>query len=453
MLCCAAAPAAAARVPSTVSTAVGVQSTRMHEPSTLVQLASREWVVPRLSPPTLLQAAQLRLLLASLLHARLGARAAVVVKDVDVVESIARFIRGCRPLAWTLARDTLAIDVETSSVVMAQGGDYGTALCHGSPMRDGLHYAEFELLSSHLVTLGVADMRFDPTGEERMATATEHGWGYRAWDGKHSHASTWSAWEGMQPATCGDKVGLLMDCDSGQLSVFKNGEWLGLLKQGLGGPRPPGQQQRQELCWMAQLWVDGAAVRVRREERPPQRSREREALRLMSDSAQVPPQPPRPALVGLAEQVPPWPGGWALTSSDDAQREASGGDLATPLHPLPAPGQQQQQQQQLSAAAMAELAQLAAAAPALPPPLPAGWVVVTSRADGAPYFHNPHTGETCWHIPPPDWPPPRPPGAGPAAAPLGGGGGGGGGGAGGGGALPQGTLRRELLARQRSRTV
>lgn len=364
-----------------------------------MSLASSEWIVPNLAPLTMLQASQLRLVLGSLLHRRLGAEAMVVVKDIDVVETIARYIRGCHPLAWTRGRDTLGIDVETSSVVMAPGGDYGTAMCSESPMRDGVHYAEFELLTSHLVTLGVADLRFDPNGEERMVTATEFGWGYRAWDGKHSHASTWSAWEGMQPATCGDKVGLLMDCDSGRLSVYKNRERLGTLCHKLGGAQ-------RELCWMAQLWVDGASVRVRREERPDQSPREHLAL-----------AGPHELLPQLLERVPP-------------PRSGGRSRAETQLGSIPASS---------------------------PPPLPDGWVVVTSRADGAPYFHNEHTGESCWHIPPPtefarncsDG----------ENRVVGGGGGGGasGGGESGEGALPQGTLRRELLARngraRRSRTL
>eukprot|EP01043_Picozoa_sp_COSAG02_P034513 COSAG02_NODE_2418_length_8905_cov_5.021576_2_plen_356_part_00 len=355
-----------------------------------MSLASSEWVVPKLAPLTLLQASQLKLVLGSLLHRRLGAEAVVVVKDIDVVETIARYIRGCQPLAWTRGRDTLGTDVETSSVVMAPGGDYGTAMCSESPMRDGVHYAEFELLTSHLVTLGVADLRFDPNGEERMVTATEFGWGYRAWDGKHSHASTWSAWEGMQPATCGDKVGLLMDCDSGRLSVYKNREWLGTLSHDLGGAQ-------RELCWMAQLWVDGASVRVRHEERPDQSSQEQLAL---AGAPELMPQ--------LLERVPP-------RSGRRAQAETPLGSIpATPL-----------------------------------PPLPDGWVVVTSRADGAPYFHNEHTGESCWHIPSPPAPAECVDNEGDERGRNGG--------EIEGRALPQGTLRRELLARngraRRSRTL
>ena len=348
--------------------------------------------MPKLAPPTLLQASQLRLVLGCLLHPRLGAEAVVVVKDIDIVEAAGRYIRGCKPLAWTRGRDTLGTDAETSAVVMAPGGDYGTAMCSESPMRDGMHYAEFELLTSHLVTLGVADVRFDPNGEERMVTATEFGWGYRAWDGKHSHASSWSAWEGMQPATCGDRVGLLMDCDRGRLSVYKNGEWLGTLRHGLCGV---------QLCWMAQLWVDGAAVRVTREERPEPSYQEQLVLEGKRGL--------------LPERVPPRSRAWR------SRVEPQFG--AIPAIPLP--------------------------------PLPDGWVMVTSRADGAPYFHNERTGESCWHIPPPS--------ARAESADHGGGerdctdrehqATGDGLAFGLGVALPRGTLRRELLARGRANTL
>ena len=51
--------------------------------------------------------------------ARAQELASGMVKDIDVVESIARFICGCQPLTWTRGRDTLGTDVETSSIVMA----------------------------------------------------------------------------------------------------------------------------------------------------------------------------------------------------------------------------------------------------------------------------------------------------------------------------------------------
>ena len=372
----------------------GVRTQRTSQPSSAVppasstaQLSSSGWIMPQLAPPSLLQAAQLRLCLGSLLHQRLGSAAVGgAVKDVDVVECIAQFIAGCGPLAWTRSRETLAIDMETSSVAMAQGGDYGAAMTADAPMREGKHYAEFDLLSSHLVTLGVADLRFDPFGEERMATATEYGWGYRAWDGKHSHASSWSAWDGMQPATCGDTIGLLMDCDAGTLCVFKNGEWLGVLCTNVAGLSGGGGEQgagRPELCWIAQLWVDGAAVRVRREERPRESSREIAAmkqLRRSGCSAGCHPASP------MSEQVPPWAGGNPLTSMDELQREARSNDLVLPLPPP---------QQRFDEGS--------------PPPLPPGWIIVTSREDGAPYFYNQHTGESCWHVPAPLPPPPGPP--------------------------------------------
>ena len=141
---------------------------------------------------------------------------------------------------------------------------------------------------------------------------------------------------------------------------------------------------------------------------------------------------PRGSLTGVAaappveEQVPPWAGGNPLTSMDEFQREAWSDDLVLPLPPA---------QQRFAEGA--------------PPPLPPGWIIVTSRADGAPYFYNQHTGESCWHVPGPlHVPPPRPGAAGalepgqlPELADLPTG-----------GALPSGTLRRELLAQQRQRT-
>ena len=50
-------------------------------------------------------------------------------------------------------------------------------------------------------------------------------------------------WEGMQAADHGDRVGMLLDLDKGSMTVWKNGERLGVMAEGLTGP----------FCWAASL--------------------------------------------------------------------------------------------------------------------------------------------------------------------------------------------------------
>ena len=65
------------------------------------------------------------------------------------------------------------------------------------------------------------------------------------------HPGAWK-WGGMQTAARGDRVGMLLDLDKGSMTVWKNGERLGVMQaEGLTGP----------LCWAASLWGKNA-VRI-----------------------------------------------------------------------------------------------------------------------------------------------------------------------------------------------
>jgi hypothetical protein len=58
---------------------------------------------------------------------------------------------------------------------------------------------------------------------------------------------------GMQPFVPGDRLGLLLDCGRGSLTVYKNGERLGVaVAGGLSG----------ELCWVVAIARAGQSVRV-----------------------------------------------------------------------------------------------------------------------------------------------------------------------------------------------
>ena len=60
------------------------------------------------------------------------------------------------------------------------------------------------------------------------------------WKNKENH----SDWQGMEGLGGSGKIGLLLDLNEGNLSVFKNGRRLGMVKDGLGG----------EYCWFVSVY-------------------------------------------------------------------------------------------------------------------------------------------------------------------------------------------------------
>ena len=63
----------------------------------------------------------------------------------------------------------------------------------------------------------------------------------------------WHGWEGMQGASEGDRIGMLLDLDQGSMTVWKNGEKLGVMvAEGLSGP----------LCWAVSMYGQGYSARI-----------------------------------------------------------------------------------------------------------------------------------------------------------------------------------------------
>ena len=54
-------------------------------------------------------------------------------------------------------------------------------------------------------------------------------------DGIIKPEGAWVNWKGQQGATTDDTIGLMLDMDRGDLKVFKNGEYLGVIFTGLAG--------------------------------------------------------------------------------------------------------------------------------------------------------------------------------------------------------------------------
>ena len=58
-------------------------------------------------------------------------------------------------------------------------------------------------------------------------------------------------WEGMENMSLGDEIGMLLDLDEGTLSVYKNGQKLGVMKKGLAGP----------YCWVTTMYGGRATIK------------------------------------------------------------------------------------------------------------------------------------------------------------------------------------------------
>eukprot|EP01051_Picozoa_sp_SAG22_P021991 SAG22_NODE_5088_length_1089_cov_0.817172_1_plen_175_part_00 len=74
------------------------------------------------------------------------------------------------------------------------------------------------------------------------------GWAPReeVWDGGGD------TWQGMQGANEGDTIGLLLDFDTRTLTIFKNGERLGVMATSLEG----------EYCWAVSIPTYGYSIRI-----------------------------------------------------------------------------------------------------------------------------------------------------------------------------------------------
>ena len=122
-------------------------------------------------------------------------------------------------------------------------------------MRDGRHYAEFTLRKSSyppgvFMYLGLIRPSWGVEGALSASPGYECFWNdrgreahqadghcfYGAVNGfRHQLGEATGNWEGSQSADQGDTIGLLLDFDSGSLSVFKNAQRLGVMATGLEG--------------------------------------------------------------------------------------------------------------------------------------------------------------------------------------------------------------------------
>ena len=146
------------------------------------------------------------------------------------------------------------------------------------PMRSGRHYAAFTILRHRVrVHFGLIRPGYDVENRGYSYDVDGHCF-YSARDGlrypgakapetcpdfverrDYYGGHPWpgnplpgQGWPGSQDARRGDAIGLLLDLDTGTLTVFKNGERLGVMATGL----------EEEYCWAVSLGDEGDSVRI-----------------------------------------------------------------------------------------------------------------------------------------------------------------------------------------------
>ncbi len=172
-------------------------------------------------------------------------------------------------LMWEVQalRRAAAFGQSTHYLTVSEGGALATrhyatdhflgyrAVASPTVMRAGRHYAEFTIVQSGHCDLyfGVVRPR-DGAGEGMMgklvAKSADHCLFY-AFEGYRQPG--FHCWEGMERASSGDCIGLLLDLDEGSMTAFKNGKRLGMMQtSGLSG----------DYCWAVTLFLQGDSVRI-----------------------------------------------------------------------------------------------------------------------------------------------------------------------------------------------
>ena len=125
------------------------------------------------------------------------------------------------------------------------------AFCSEVAMNGGLSCAEFTVLDSQNMTIGVARPTLDLEAEE--AILTDAFWGVYSESGDLYNGGA-ENWQGQQPYATGDVVQLLLDSDAGTLTVKKNGDLLGVaMAEGLTG----------DMYWAVCCVDEGNSVRIK----------------------------------------------------------------------------------------------------------------------------------------------------------------------------------------------
>ncbi len=127
-----------------------------------------------------------------------------------------------------------------------RGGAAQPAVCDCAPMRDGVHYAEFTHRGPYpRLHIGVVDGRFDPSASTADSPKPAHQdpvgatWMLKFDTGKLDHGTSvdtgyegkrkqQKGWPNQTGASVGETLGLLLDLNQGSLTVYKDGQRIGV---------------------------------------------------------------------------------------------------------------------------------------------------------------------------------------------------------------------------------
>eukprot|EP01049_Picozoa_sp_SAG25_P009873 SAG25_NODE_1020_length_4269_cov_4.759712_1_plen_774_part_00 len=117
-------------------------------------------------------------------------------------------------------------------------------------MSGGKHFAQFSILKGTLMCFGVIRPNVSTFGENgNCYYVTDTGKRWQCSQGQ----SSFDNWDRMQSACPLDRIALLLDQESGSITVFKNDERLGVMAEGLSG----------DYCWAILMNRKGSSVRIK----------------------------------------------------------------------------------------------------------------------------------------------------------------------------------------------
>ncbi len=122
-------------------------------------------------------------------------------------------------------------------------------------MSEGKHCVEFTVLKGEYLYLGAMAADWDAENVSDVEQA-EHGGVFYSTNGGKCYPSG-EDWNGSQSAKQeGDRIGMLLDLDDRCMTVYKNGERLGVMESNLA--------TGVDFCWAASFHTKGDSVRIER---------------------------------------------------------------------------------------------------------------------------------------------------------------------------------------------
>ena len=154
------------------------------------------------------------------------------------------------PLVFGRVHGSITLS-ENGAVAAKSGEDYSSRVAASKAvMRSGHHYAQFTIVVGGYMNFGVIRPGWDVEGGAAAYDVAGHCF-YFTGDGLRCPGNI--AWEGMQTASEGDRIGMLLDLDQGSMIVWKNDVEMGVMQsEGLTGP----------LCWAISLFWEGESARI-----------------------------------------------------------------------------------------------------------------------------------------------------------------------------------------------